>query len=106
MSAPGCWRQLQQRQNSNYTGVIRKKFIARFKTDPLFNAYLGFNSVYFFAERYCKKPERIFESLPYDKNIDMELPFVFERKTEADGAENSLVPVLRFENYELVRVSK
>jgi ABC-type branched-subunit amino acid transport system substrate-binding protein len=89
--------------NDTETKNFRKKFIDHYKIDPLFNAYQGFTLTHYFT--------KLFNS--YDKNFiehvsdnSMNAPFKFVQTEKQSGHENTSISILKYSDYQLLKVNK
>lgn len=90
---------------SSYTDVasrdgqnFRQAFINKYKTEPMYNAFQGFDLVMYFAKTFHsnKKVETLkLSQIPYD----------FKETPVGNGYENKLIHVLEIKDYELVKVN-
>lgn len=83
--------------------AFRKKFINHYKTDPLFNAYQGFDLIWHYSKLFNTYYMNFMEYLTIDSAGS---PFKFVQDDRTNGFENVSISVLKFENNQLLKVNK
>lgn len=84
---------------------FRKKFISKYKSDPLYNAYLGFSIGYLAGSVLEKNKVHSFER-ELEKSDSHAYPVIlrFQSKSKEDGKENHQMSILKFEDFSLKKI--
>lgn len=83
---------------------FRKQYREAYKTEPSANAYQGFDVLYFYLNALLSFGDKVNENLPLAKFSGISSQFDFIKTGERSGYENRAITVLKYENYQLIRI--
>lgn len=90
--------------NLNPVKRIRKNFLEKYKSDPVFLGYLGFSLAYLSGSILEREAKDFNEEFERAKTGNLPVQFNLSSKSKEDGMENHSITILKFENYKLIPV--
>ncbi|MEP7170482.1 MAG: hypothetical protein ABI855_14025, partial [Bacteroidota bacterium] len=82
---------------------FRKKFIDHYKNDPLFSAYQGFALTNYFSTLFSSYDKNFIEHV---SDNTLNAPFKFVQNEKQGGHENTSISILKYSDYQLLKVNK